>query len=247
MGYISKLFMFAAIIVPVLCHAQDVKRYELEVKDFTCLDVVDGFNVVYHTSNDTIGVAMFETTTLIADKILFENNNKGKLSIKKGFYEEGQLPDGLPEIHVYSRFLKEVRNSADSLIRLASFRPTMEFKATIIGNGRIVARGINCSKFSGAIKTGSGTIVAAGNCETASLSVLGTGSVQADDLKAQNVSANFTLGTGTIGCFPVDDLLIKGIKGQVFFRGNPAKIRNHSVGVKIFTIDGLEWKPRKDE
>ncbi len=246
MGNIRSLFLFFSFIAAFLCSAQDLKHYELDVKDFNNLDVVDGFNVVYHTSNDTIGVAMFETIPLIADKILFENNNKGKLSIKKGFYEEGQLPDGLPVIHVYSRFLKEVRNSADSLVRIASFRPTMEFKATVIGNGRIVARGINCSKFSGALKTGSGTIVAAGTCETASLSVLGTGAVQADDLKAQNVSANL-LGTGTIGCYPVEDLLIKGIKGKIYFRGKPAKIRNHSVGVKIFTIDGLEWKPTKND
>lgn len=218
-----------------------VKRYEAKVGDFTTLDIENSFNVDYKCSGDSAGLAVYYTTPGLADKIIFENNNKGRLSIEKPFRPEGELDEGLPTITVYSRFLKEVRNGGDSTVRVLSIRPTMEVKASVIGNGRMVVRGLECSKVDGAVKTGNGTLVLSGKCEDAILSNTGTGTIQADNLEAENVSAKF-FGTGTTGCWPVKSLKIKGVMaGKLYYRGKPEKIRNYSMGVKIYTLEGLEW------
>ncbi|MDE6529071.1 MAG: DUF2807 domain-containing protein, partial [Muribaculaceae bacterium] len=204
-----KMFLVAAAIVcsagclGALAASGPVSKYELNVKDFSQLVVDDGFNVEYKSSDELAGMAVFETTKQIADKIIFDNNNKGRLSIQKAFHEDGKMQSGLPTITVYSRFLKEVKNNGDSTVRVLSVRPTMEFKATVVGNGRMVVRGIDCSKFDGAIKTGNGTLVVTGKCESAVLSNTGTGAIQADELEAVNVSCRF-FGTGTTGCWATD-------------------------------------------
>lgn len=233
-----------------VCHAADSdnvrKRYELKVGDFTKLDIEDSFNVEYRCSHDSAGLAVYTTTPSLADKIIFENNNKGKLSIEKPFRPEGALDEGLPTITVYSRFLKEIRNSGDSTVRVVNIRPTMEIKATVIGNGRIILRDLECSKFDGAIKTGNGTLVVTGKCENATLANTGTGTIQADNLEAKNVSAQF-FGTGTTGCWPVDVLKVKGVmSGKLYYRGEPGKIKNYSMGVKIYNLDGTEWTGSKE-
>ncbi|MBD5224572.1 MAG: hypothetical protein HDS68_01220 [Bacteroidales bacterium] len=240
------VFIFAAS-APTATGADDVrKRYELKVGDFTKLDVEDSFNVEYRCSHDSAGLAVYTTVPSLADKIIFENNNKGKLKIEKPFRQDGQLDEGLPTITVYSRFLKEVSNGGDSTVRVVNIRPTMEIKATVIGNGRVILRDLECSKFDGAIKTGNGTLVVTGKCENATLVNTGVGTIQADNLEANNVSAQF-LGTGTTGCWPVETLKVKGVmSGKLYYRGNSAKIKNYSMGVKIYNLDGAEWKGSKE-
>lgn len=231
----------AMMAATVMATAATLKRYEVKVGDFTQLDVEDGFNVDYKCSHDSAGLAVFHTTPALADKIIFENNNKGKLSVEKPFYNEEKPIEGLPTITVYSRFLKEVRNSGDSIVRVVSIRPTMEVKATLIGNGRLVVHNLECSKVDGAIKTGNGTLVLSGRCENASLSNTGTGTIQADNLEAKKVSAQF-FGTGTTGCWATELLKIKGVMaGKLYYRNKPEKIKNYSMGVKIYTLEGAEW------
>lgn len=238
-----------AAVCGVVCvsgaSSETVSKYELNVKDFSQLIVDDGFNVEYKSDDDLAGLAVFETTKHIADKIIFENNNKGKLLIQKAFHDENDMKDGLPTITIYSRFLKEVKNNGDSTVRVLSVRPTMELKATVMGNGRLVIRGIDCSKFEGAIKTGNGTMVVTGKCESAILSNTGTGAIQADDLEARNVSCRF-FGTGTTGCWATDVLTVKGVMaGKLYYRNTPKRIRNYSVGVKIYSLEGTEWTGEK--
>lgn len=221
--------------------ADAFSKYELNVKDFTQLVVDDGFNVEYKSNDELAGMAMFETSKKIADKIIFENNGKGKLVIQKVFHDDGDLQKGLPTITVYSRFLKEIKNNGDSTVRVLSVRPTMEFKATVMGNGRLVVRGLDCSKFEGAIKTGNGTMVVTGKCESAILSNTGTGAIQADELEAVDVSCRF-FGTGTTGCWATGVLTVKGVMaGKLYYRNEPKRIRNYSVGVKIYSLEGTEW------
>lgn len=222
------------------------KHYNLKVGDFSQLIVDDGFNVEYISDNDKSGTAEFDTTDKIADKIIFENNQKGKLTIQKAFYEGDEMRFGLPTITVYSRFLKEIKNCGDSTVRALDIRPTMEFKATVIGNGRLAVRGIDCSKFEGAIKTGNGTLVVDGKCESAVLSNTGTGAIQADNLEAQKASCHF-FGTGTTGCWAIKELKIKGVmSGKLYYRNKPEKIRNYSMGVKIYSLEGTEWFGEKE-
>lgn len=241
---------FFAMLMCVLAAAMqcakagDVADYELNVKDFSQLIVDDGFNVEYKSSDDLAGMATFRASKAVADKIIFENN-KGKLKIQKAFHEDGELVEGLPVITVYSRFLKEIKNNGDSTVRVLSVRPTLEMKATVVGNGRLVLRDVNCSKFDGAIKTGNGSMVVTGKCESASFSNTGTGAIQADNLEAQNVSCRF-FGTGTTGCWATNVLTVKGVMaGKLYYRNKPQRIRNYSVGVKIYSLEGEEWNGEK--
>ena len=221
--------------------ADKEKHYELKVGDFSQLVVDDSFNVEYRSDNDKAGLAEFSTTPQIADKIIFENNKKGKLTLQKAFYEGEEMRIGLPTITVYSRFLKEVKNCGDSTVRAIDMRPTIELKAVVIGNGRLVMRNIECSKFDGSIKTGNGTLVVEGKCEDAVLSNTGTGAIQADNLEAKNVSCHF-FGTGTTGCWATDELKVKGVMaGKLYYRNKPERIRNYSMGVKIYSLVCKEW------
>lgn len=220
---------------------EPVQKFELDVKDFSQLVVDDGLNVEYHSNDDMAGKAVFSAPKSIADKILFENNGKGKLLIQKSFHEETELVSDLPTIKVYSRFLKSITNNGDSTVRALEVRPTMEMNATVVGNGRLVVRDVDCSKFSGSIKTGNGTLVVTGKCAEAVLSNTGTGAIQADNLRAGNVSCRF-FGTGTTGCWATGTLTVKGMmKGKLYYRDTPARIRNFSVGVKIYSLEGTEW------
>lgn len=226
--------------------ADNEKRYELKVGDFSHLIVDDSFNVEYRSDDSKAGMAEFTTTPDIADKIIFENNKKGKLTVQKAFYEGEEMRIGLPTITVYSRFLKDIRNCGDSTVRAIDARPTIELKATVIGNGRLVMRNIECSKFDGSIKTGNGTLVIEGKCEDATLSNTGTGAIQADNLESKNVSCHF-FGTGTTGCWATDELKVKGVAGKLYYRNKPARIRNYSMGVKIYSLDGKEWTGEEGE
>lgn len=242
-----KMFVAAiAVVCGMVCGttsaANDaVSKYELNVKDFSQLIVDDSFNVEYKSSDELAGMAVFETSKKIADKIIFQNNNKGKLVIQKAFYEDDDLKLNLPTITVYSRFLKEVKNNGDSTVRVLSVRPTMELKAMVVGNGRLVVRGVDCSKFDGSIKTGNGNMVVTGKCESAILSNTGTGAIQVDELEAVDVSCRF-FGTGTTGCWATGTLTVKGVMaGKLYYRNEPKRIRNYSVGVKIYSLEGTEW------
>lgn len=233
--------VIAAVMCCVAMGADNVKSYHVNVGDFSQLEVEDGFNVEYRSDDDKAGTAEFSTTKDIADKIIFENNKKGKLSIQKAFYEGDEMASNLPVITVYSKFIKDIRNCGDSTVRATEVRPTIEIKGSVVGNGRLVLRNIDCSKFSGAIKTGNGTLVVEGKCDEAVLSNTGTGAIQADNLEAKNVSCHF-FGTGTTGCWATKLLKIKGMMaGKLYYRDEPERIKNYSMGVKIYSLDGREW------
>ena len=86
----EKLALTLILLAAAVCGAsaektQTKKRYEVKVGDFTSLDIENSYNVDYKCSHDSAGLAVFVTTPDLADKIIFENNNKGKLSIEKPF------------------------------------------------------------------------------------------------------------------------------------------------------------------
>ncbi len=215
-------------------------RYELRVEEFTHLNVVDGINVEYHCSNDSAGLVTFTTTRDIASNLLFGTNGKGKLTVEKAFHPEGGSQQGLPVVHVYSRFLTEVTNAGDSLVRVHSPKPTPKFKASLIGNGKLSVRGLDCGKVEGAIKTGNGTLTLSGECREAVLGNTGVGVIIADSLKAQKAVCKF-FGNGTTGVWAIDELIVKGmLPGKLYYKDTPQKIRNYSVGVKLIPMPSDE-------
>ena len=234
-----KNFILAIIITlfaSMTANAQEetLKRYELDVADFTELKVVHSINVRYVNNPDSAGRAVFIAPDKHVSIFMF-NNTKNRLEIQIAT-DDVNLTNA-PTITVYSKFLSKVENSGDSTVTLVSVAPTPKFNARLIGNGRIVAHDLDITELNASLSTGNGQLILFGKCKNAKLSCTGTGSVQADDLVANEVNCRM-LGTGTIGCQAIDKLSISGISsGKVYYKGNPQEIKRRSVGVKIIPLD----------
>ena len=84
-------------IIALLADAQ-MARHEVKVGNFTRLAVIDDINVNYRCNADSAGLAVMYCPQEIADHLMFNLSNKGRLSIQAdNFYE--QLPQ-LPTITV---------------------------------------------------------------------------------------------------------------------------------------------------
>lgn len=212
----------------------ELTRYELDVNDFSELKVIEGLNVDYKCVPDSAGKAVFMTTPDLAS-VLMVSNNKGKLEMQ--ISTDGIDYKNLPVITVYSNFLTRVENSGDSTVRVLSVAPGPQFKAKVIGNGRLVVRNINATQVDANLSTGNGQLVLYGKCQSAKYSLTGTGSIQADDLKAVSVKCRST-GTGTIGCYVTGELTVVGMgSGKVYYAGKPEKITTRSVGLKVLPLN----------
>lgn len=229
--YLSIMF---AVSVCVGTFGAELTRYELDVNDFSELKVIEGLNVDYKCVPDSAGKAVFTTTPDLAS-VLMVSNNKGKLEMQ--ISTDGIDYKDLPVITVYSNFLTRVENSGDSTVRVLSVAPGPQFKAKVIGNGRLVVRNVNATQVDANLATGNGQLVLYGKCQSAKYSLTGTGSIQADDLKAVSVKCRST-GTGTIGCYVTGDLMVVGMgSGKVYYAGHPEKITTRSVGLKVIPLD----------
>lgn len=217
-----------------------VGTYEVNVGDFENLNVVDGIEVELHCLPDSAGRVYFETSREVASGLIFTNNQKGKLTIEKQFHEEGQLVYNLPTIHVFTRFLTEVTNAGDSTVRVNNPKPCPKFKATLIGNGKLIVRDLDCNKVEGSIQTGNGTLVLSGTSKEVTLSNTGVGTILADDLQTTKATCKF-FGKGTTGVWATDEITVKGMfPGKLYYKGNPQKIKNYGMGVKVIRMtDGL--------
>lgn len=231
------LSLMLALALPAVAAGEELTRYELDVYDFSELKVIEGLNVDYKCVPDSAGKAVFTTTPDLAS-VLMLSNNKGKLEMQ--ISTDGIDYSDLPVITVYSNFLTKVENSGDSTVRVLSVAPGPQFKAKVIGNGRLVVRNLNATQVDASLSTGNGQLVLYGKCQSAKYSLTGTGSIQADDLKAVNVKCRST-GTGTIGCSVTGELMVVGMgSGKIYYAGHPEKITTRSVGLKVIPLDQEE-------
>ena len=211
------------------------EEYSVLVGDFTKIKVVDPIDVVYKYVPDSVGYAFFQSEAHGADVLTFSNSN-GTLRIE---LSKDADPKSAPVVYVSARFLAEVENSSTGTVTVLSPAPAVEFKATVVGNGRIVASGLNPTKVEASIKTGNGNIVLSGECQAARFNMLGTGVIQADELKAQDVSCRI-MGSGQIGCWPVVSLQSKGIGStKIYYKGEPERLRK-SGGGKLLRLDSAD-------
>lgn len=236
MNFSKSIIAAAVSVFSALCgtiSAQELNRYEVNVGDFNELNVIEGLKVDYVQSADSAGIATFDTTPDMASLLMF-TNNKEKLDIQ--IATDGINYTNLPPITVRSRFLTKVSNSGDSLVRVLSVEPCANFKARLIGNGQIAVHGVDANYVDCSLDTGNGVIAIDGKTQKAKFTLVGTGSIQADDLIADEVKCSL-LGTGSIGCHPTTQLTVVGASsGKVFYRGEP-KVKNRSIGVKINPIE----------
>lgn len=232
----KKLFttLVTAIITISSLYAEELSRYELEVNDFTELKVVHGVNVNYVCNPDSAGRAVFIASDKYASLLIF-NNTKDRLEIQLA--TGGATMKNLPTVTVYSKFLSKVENSGDSTVRVMSVASCPKFKARLIGNGKIIVKGLDVTEMDGSIDTGNGQLVIYGKCDKAKLSCTGTGTIQADELVAGDTNCRM-YGTGTIGCQALQSLSVSGMaSGKVYYKGNPQQIKTRSVGVKLIPLD----------
>lgn len=228
------ILSMALLMVSSAAISETATHYELDVKEFSELKVVDGINVNYVCNADSAGKAVFTTTANLASVLMFSNNG-GKLEMQ--IATDGINYRNLPTVTVYSNFLTRVENCGDSTVKVMNVEPCPRFKARLIGNGRLVVRNLNrVLNLEADIRTGNGTLVIDGSCDAAKYNTTGSGVIQADEMKANNVKCTLA-GTGSIGCWVSDKLTIIGAgSGKVYYRGTPKEIKNHSIGVKAEAI-----------
>jgi len=233
MKYIATLIL--AAMSAFIIRADEPATYRLEVQDFKELKVTDAINIDYRCSADSAGWVEFECEPEMASGLIL-TNNKACLHIQVAT----EMLDGraLPTVRVYSSSLTKVENSADSTVRVLSNVPVTSFKAKVVGNGTLVVRSVEAISVEGAIATGKGHLVISnGTAKKLKLSNVGTGPLEAGGLSADRVKV-MALGTGPVDCWATETLSLYGAgSGTVYYRGNPEKITNRSIGVKLVHVD----------
>lgn len=211
--------------------AGEIKDYKLEVGQFDKLTVTDDVNVVYRCNPDSTGWISYRADEDFADAFIF-TNKKGKLKIQVTTEDVGK--PGLPTVYVYSDFLTDVENSSNFTLRIEKPAPMPAFNIMQIGNGKIEAVDVNATTVMMKLATGNGTIVVSGDCKKAEFSMVGTGLIQADMLKAADASCKI-LGSGSIGCWVSGDLDVRGIgTTKIYYKGEP-RIKKVGGG-KLFPL-----------
>ena len=216
MKVIRIIFSLIIILQSSLMSADD---YIMEVGQFEKLKINSDINLVYSNHPDSTGYARY--TAPSGNNGLFLLINKGKGILRVQSAQTQWEPNELPTLYVYSDFLTSVESSSNQNVLLQNLVACASFSVNLIGNGTVIVDNIKCNNFSAAITTGSGTINASGSCINASFRMVGAGLISADRLEAENVKCSI-LGTGSIGCWPIDNLSIKGIGStKIYYKGHP--------------------------
>lgn len=229
----SLLAIFIAVITAFCATAeQEVFDYELTVGNFNKLKVVNDLNVVYQQSTDSAGIARFSAPKSMSDYFIATNKD-GQLKLETMPYEAPEKT--IPTLYVYSEFLEEVINDGNGTVTINELAPCSQFKAVIVGNGHISVDGIHSTNVNAFINTGNGTIALNGECTNARFKMVGTGLIQADNLRSDYVTCRI-LGSGAIGCWPRFELKTQGIGStKIYYKGTP-EIHKRGGG-KLFPID----------
>ena len=226
------IFLVAGILMAVMAYAQDLGNYRLNIGQFDKVKIYDNVNVVYRCLPDSSGYVQFQGTEEFENAFIFNLKKDGTLKIQVNTEDIGK-PD-LPVLYIYSDFLISAENSSDFSLSIENPAPCAEFSATQVGNGSIDVENIKANKVIASITTGSGTVTLSGACVSASFRMVGAGLISADRLKADEVSCRI-LGTGSIGCWPLEKLQVRGIgTTKIYYKGNP-QIKK-SGGGKLFEL-----------
>lgn len=235
MKLIFKIIASISLIIAPAFMSSAQQDYKVNVGQFDKIQLSDNVNVVYSCVPDSSGYASYTSERNMADAYIF-TNKKGTLKIT--ISEEYKNKTDLPAIRLYSDFLVSVENSSKSLLHIDLGVATPTFSAKIIGNGKIVVNNVKANEMSATIATGNGTIVVSGKCIKASFKMVGAGVIQADELEAEDVKCT-NLGSGSIGCWAVKTLDVRGIgTTKVYYKGKP-EIKKVGGG-KIFPLTDSE-------
>ncbi|MCM1163426.1 MAG: DUF2807 domain-containing protein [Muribaculaceae bacterium] len=223
---------FLLILSATALHAAELTKYEVKVGEFSELKVTDGINVDYRCSADSAGMAVFSAPSRLVSALLLNSSGK-KLTIQ--LTPEHVGTPGLPRVTVYSRYLTKVTNTGDSTVRVLDVAGCPDFEATVEGNGSLVIRDIKATNLKGTLKLGHGSLIINGECTKGKLTSIGTGIIEADGLKAEDLSVKVS-GTGSVGVWATKKLSVFGMGSTtIYYKGKP-EIKNRSLGIKVVPL-----------
>lgn len=211
--------------------AQTAQQYSVEVGQFDKVKVTDNVNVVYRCMPDSTGWVQYRGTKEFANAFVL-TPKEGTLRIQVSTEDVGH-PE-LPTLYIYSDFLTSVENSSSATLKIENPAPCAQFSAKEVGNGRIVIEGLKANVVRASISTGNGVVNLSGTCKDAIFNMVGTGTIAADRLEADQVQCKI-LGGGNIGCWAIDKLTAKGIGStKIYYKGDP--VIKKSGGGKLFPL-----------
>lgn len=217
------LFFAASVVAASFTAEAETNTYTVTVGEFCKLKVTNDIDVRYVCNPDSAGYAVFTGEDRFADAFIFTNKG-GTLKISSNT-DYSHLSDYLPEVTVYSTYLISAENSSKNTLEVIGVPPAPEISFKQVGNGAIIADDIKATKVKAKIATGNGSVSLSGECDEASFDMVGTGRINADMLEAVNVNCT-VFGTGSIGCWPIDTLKVKGLASTtVYYKGNPSEIK----------------------
>lgn len=195
------------------------ERININVGQFEKLKINGNITVVYKNLSDSTGYARYEAPADSGEIFKFSNKNEGSLKVEPVDEKWGQ-PD-LPVLYLYSDFLTSLESFSEQSVDVVSISPCASFNVTQVGNGSISVENLKANNVTAAITTGNGSIYLTGSCINANYRMLGAGLISADQLSAENVKCRI-LGTGSIGCWPIDNLNVTGLGStKIYYKGKP--------------------------
>lgn len=205
----------------------DINHYTVNVGEFSKLKVLNDLEVNYVCNPDSAGLAVFTCADRFADAFLFDNKNGTlKISVNTDY---NHLCDQLPDVTVYSTFLVSAENQSKYTLNVRNVAPCPEVSFKQVGNGAIDANNIKATKVKASIATGNGVITLSGEADKAKYEMVGTGKIIADELYANEVTC-IVFGTGSIGCWPIEKLSVKGMGSTtVYYKGTPDVIKKSGI------------------
>lgn len=227
----NRLLPLLAILLAAFTMNAQSEVYTVNVGQFSKLRITDNVNVVYRFNPDSTGMAQYRGAKEFADAFILTPKT-GKLRIQVSTEDVGK-PD-LPTLYVYSDFLTEVESTSALTVNVESCAPCAEMKLTLTGNGTLSAENVKANVVKAFLRTGNGTINISGRARDAVYRMLGTGIIQADRLEAEKVQCKI-LGTGTIGCWALQNLNVSGIGStKIYFKGEP--LVKKTGGGKVYSL-----------
>lgn len=216
----KKYIFFIALFLSfmsVLPTSADI--YTVEIGQFQKLRVNGNIKVVYKNLPDSTGFAFYEAPSDNAGLFTLSVKDNGTLKAEPSDNNWGD--SDLPTLYVYSDFLTSVESFSEKEVNILNPDPCATFSINLVGNGSITVDGLKCNNVSASLSTGNGSIYLSGTCIEANFKMVGTGLISADRLQAENVKCRI-LGTGSIGCWPIDNLKVIGLGStKIYYKGKP--------------------------
>lgn len=214
----TRIFLFFILIFFGI-ESSFAENVTVEIGQFQKLKVNGNISVIYKNLPDSTGFARYDDPSGDREIFKFSTKNDGTLKVEPNDDKWGQ--SDLPVIYLYSDFLTSVESFSDQSVELIGLLPCASFNVNQVGNGSISAENIKCNNVTASITTGNGTIYLTGSCLTANYRMVGAGLISADQLRAEIIKCRI-LGTGSIGCWPIDNLKVTGLGStKIYYKGSP--------------------------